>query len=52
MTYCELTKKVDNALLTFYKRRERMSDVTVLLIIIGVWVLLQAVILPKLGVST
>ncbi len=29
-----------------------MSDVTILLIIIGVWVLLQAVILPKLGVST
>jgi len=29
-----------------------MSEGLILLIIIGVWVLLQAVILPKLGVST
>lgn len=29
-----------------------MSDTVILLIIIGVWVLLQSVILPRLGVST
>jgi hypothetical protein len=29
-----------------------MSETTVLLIIIGVWILLQAVILPKLGIRT
>ncbi len=29
-----------------------MSEGLILLIVIGVWVLLQAVILPKLGVST
>ena len=29
-----------------------MNEVLILLIVIGVWVLLQAVILPKLGVPT
>jgi len=29
-----------------------MSDTAILLIIIGVWIFLQAVILPRLGVST
>ena len=29
-----------------------MTEGLILLIVIGVWVLLQAVILPKLGVST
>jgi hypothetical protein len=29
-----------------------MNDIVLLLIIIGVWYLLQAYILPKLGIST
>lgn len=29
-----------------------MSATAILLIIIGVWILLQAVILPRLGIST
>ena len=29
-----------------------MSETTILLIVIGIWVLLQAVILPRLGIST
>lgn len=29
-----------------------MNDIILLLIIVGVWYLLQAYILPKLGVST
>jgi len=29
-----------------------MSETTILLIVIGVWILLQAVILPRLGIST
>ncbi len=29
-----------------------MNDFTVFLLIIGIWILLQAVILPRLGVST
>jgi len=29
-----------------------MNDIVLLLIIIGIWYLLQAYILPKLGIST
>jgi len=29
-----------------------MNDIIVFLLIIGIWILIQAVILPKLGVST
>jgi hypothetical protein len=29
-----------------------MNDIVLLLIIVGVWYLLQAYILPKLGIST
>ena len=29
-----------------------MKDILVFLVIIGIWFLLQAVILPKIGVST
>lgn len=29
-----------------------MSETVILLIIIGAWILLQAVILPRLGIST
>jgi hypothetical protein len=29
-----------------------MMEMLVLLLIIGVWILLQAVILPKMGIST
>lgn len=33
-------------------KREKMSDLLVLAGFIGLWVLLQAVILPRLGIST
>ena len=33
-------------------RRGNMNEIFLLLIIVGVWYLLQAYILPKLGVST
>jgi hypothetical protein len=29
-----------------------MNDIIVLLIVVGIWYLLQAYILPKLGIST
>jgi hypothetical protein len=29
-----------------------MKEIITLLIVVGVWILLQAVILPKLGIST
>jgi hypothetical protein len=29
-----------------------MTEMLVLLLVIGVWILLQAVILPKMGIST
>lgn len=29
-----------------------MKEMLILLLVIGVWVLLQAVILPKMGIST
>jgi hypothetical protein len=29
-----------------------MNDIIIFLLIIGIWILLQAVILPKMGVST
>ena len=29
-----------------------MSEIVILLAVVGVWILLQAYILPKLGVST
>jgi hypothetical protein len=34
------------------KRGKRNMDILWLLGIVGIWVLLQAVILPKLGIST
>ena len=33
-------------------RRGNMNEIFLLLIIVGVWYLLQAYILPKLGIST
>ena len=29
-----------------------MKEILILLVVIGVWILLQAVILPKMGIST
>jgi len=34
------------------KKRKKNMDILWLLGIVGIWVLLQAVILPKLGIST
>lgn len=31
---------------------EKMKEILILLAVVGVWILLQAYILPKLGVST
>jgi hypothetical protein len=33
-------------------KREKMKDILILLAVVGIWVLLQAYILPKLGIST
>ena len=32
--------------------REKMKEILILLAVVGVWILLQAYILPKLGIST
>jgi hypothetical protein len=32
--------------------RKKMKEILILLAVVGVWILLQAYILPKLGVST
>jgi hypothetical protein len=34
------------------KKRENMYNALILLAVIGIWILLQAYILPKLGIST
>ena len=34
------------------KKRENMNNILILLAVIGIWILLQAYILPKLGIST
>jgi len=31
---------------------EKMKEILILLAVVGVWILLQAYILPKLGIST
>ncbi|MGA8181062.1 MAG: hypothetical protein WB792_13455 [Desulfobacterales bacterium] len=38
--------------ITYKNKRENMKDIIVLLIFVGLWYLLQAYILPKLGIST
>jgi hypothetical protein len=49
----DFQKKVDNRLPKTYKYREYiMKDIIIILGILAVWFLLQAYILPKLGVST
>lgn len=35
-----------------YERIKKMKEILTLLAVVGVWVLLQAYILPKLGIST
>ena len=47
-------KKVDKCPLKPYyvNRSMTMKDIVLLLVIVGVWYLLQAHILPKLGIST
>jgi len=44
---------VDKGRLIIYSNRETvMSETTILLLVIGIWVVLQVWILPRLGVST
>ncbi|MFZ0724749.1 MAG: hypothetical protein WAM61_03080 [Desulfobacterales bacterium] len=33
-------------------QRRGMKEILILLVVIGVWILLQAIILPKMGIST
>jgi hypothetical protein len=49
-------KKVDNQVLSGYEYKIQgvtpMKEYIILAIVIGIWILLQAYILPKLGIST
>ena len=48
----QLQKSLDKFLVRGVKGEDVMSEWVLLLVVLGIWIVLQTYVLPKLGVST